>query len=105
MTRVSFWRRHNKPEAPVRSPRIGFFAAIGIVSLAAALATMPAHAQQQQDPLRAKGDKACNGDAKKICSKFFGQGDMVMLSCFQQNAKRLSRSCRSFLVEVGQLQN
>jgi hypothetical protein len=30
---------------------------------------------------------------------------MVMLSCFQQNAKRLSRSCRSFLVEVGQLQN
>ena len=89
----------------MRSPRIGFFAAIGIVSLAAALATMPAHAQQQQDPLRAKGDKACNGDAKKICSKFFGQGDMVMLSCFQQNAKRLSRSCRSFLVEVGQLQN
>ena len=65
----------------------------------------PSAAQQQQDPLRAKGDKACNGDAKKICSKFFGQGDMAMLSCFQQNAPRLSRSCRAFLVEVGQLQN
>ena len=91
----------------MRSPRIGLFAAIGLIGLGAALAAMPAHAQQyqqQQDPLRAKGDKACNGDAKKICSKFFGQGDMAMLSCFQQNAPRLSHSCRSFRVEVGQRQ-
>jgi len=88
----------------VRSPRL--FAAVGLIGLGAVLASMPAHAQQQQyqDPMRAKGDKACNGDAKRICSKFFGQGDMDMLSCFQQNASRLSNSCRSFLVEVGQLQ-
>jgi hypothetical protein len=91
----------------VRSPRFGLFAAIGLVGLGVTLVSMPAYAQQQQqyqDPMRAKGDKACNGDAKKICSKFFGQGDMAMLSCFQQNAPRLSRSCHSFLVEVGQLQ-
>jgi hypothetical protein len=60
----------------------------------------PGHAQ---DDVRARGDKACNGDAKKLCSKFFGQGDMVVLQCFQQNKKRLSSSCHKFLVEVGQL--
>jgi hypothetical protein len=88
----------------VRSPRL--FAAIGLIGLGAVLGSMPAYAQQQQyqDPMRAKGDRACNGDAKKLCSKFFGQGDMVILSCFQQNAPRLSNSCRNFLVEVGQLQ-
>jgi len=91
----------------VRSPRL--FAAIGLIGLGAMLVSVPAHAQQQQqqqyqDPMRAKGDRACSGDARKICSKFFGQGDMAMLSCFQQNATRLSPSCRSFLVEVGQLQ-
>jgi hypothetical protein len=87
----------------VRLAQIGLLAAIVIVA-SAAIGPMPVHAQQQQDPLRAKGDKACNGDAKKLCSKFFGQGDMVMLSCFQQNATRLSHSCRGFLIEVGQLQ-
>ena len=89
----------------MRSPRL--FAAVGLIGLGAVLASMPAHAQQQQqyqDPMRAKGDRACNGDARKLCSKFFGQGDMIILSCFQQNASRLSNSCRSFLVEVGQLQ-
>jgi hypothetical protein len=87
----------------VRLAQVGLLATIAIVA-SAAIGPMPAYAQQQQDPLRAKGDRACNGDAKKLCSKFFGQGDMVMLSCFQQNAPRLSGSCRSFLIEVGQLQ-
>jgi hypothetical protein len=87
----------------VLATRIGLLAAIAIVA-SAAIVSIPAYAQQQ-DPMRAKGDKACNGDAKKLCSKFFGQGDMMMLSCFQQNATRLSGSCRKFLVEVGQLQN
>jgi hypothetical protein len=86
----------------VRSYRIGLFAAIGLLGLGAALVSEPAYAQQQ-DPMRARGDKACNGDAKRFCSKFFGQGDMVMLSCFQQNKARLSSKCHKFLVEVGQL--
>jgi hypothetical protein len=78
-------------------------ATIGVIGLGAALISMPALAQPQ-DPMRAKGDRACNGDARKLCSKFFGQGDMAILSCFQQNAPRLSHSCRNFLIEVGQLQ-
>jgi hypothetical protein len=59
-----------------------------------------AHAQ---DDMRARGDRACNGDAKRLCSKFFGQGDMMMLQCFQEHKARLSRSCFKFLTEVGQL--
>lgn len=56
-----------------------------------------------QDDVRARGDRACNTDAKKLCKKFFGQGDMVMLSCFQQNKLRLTRTCHKFLTDVGQL--
>jgi len=61
---------------------------------------LPASAQ---DDMRARGDRACNSDAKKLCSKFFGQGDMMMLQCFQEHKARLSRSCHKFLTEVGQL--
>jgi len=63
----------------------------------------PALASAQQDDLRRKGDLACNGDAKRLCSKFFGQGDMMVLQCFQEHRARLSKSCRKFLTEVGQL--
>jgi hypothetical protein len=38
-----------------------------------------------------------------MCSKHFGQGDMAVLGCLQQNKTRLSGSCRKFLTEVGQL--
>jgi hypothetical protein len=75
------------------------FAALAL-SVAVTTSLVPAHAQDDQ---RARGDKACNGDAKKLCSKFFGQGDMVILQCFQTNKTRLSASCKKFLTEVGQL--
>ena len=58
---------------------------------------------QAQDDMRKRGDRACGGDAKRVCKKFNGQGDMAMLSCFQQNKVRLSRSCSKFLVSIGQL--
>jgi hypothetical protein len=56
-----------------------------------------------QDPMRAKGDRACKGDAVRLCKDVLGQGDMVVLSCFQENASKLSGSCRKFLKEAGQL--
>lgn len=65
--------------------------------------TVAAPAYAQQDEMRARGDRACNGDAKKLCSRFFGQGDMAMLQCFQEHKGRLSRSCHKFLTEAGQL--
>jgi hypothetical protein len=54
--------------------------------------------------MRKRGDRACGHDAKRVCKKFNGQGDMAMLSCFQANKVRLSRSCRAFLTGIGQLQ-
>ena len=56
-----------------------------------------------QDDLRKKGDRACGGDSRRMCSKFFGQGDMAVLSCLQQNKVKLGGSCRKFLTEIGQL--
>jgi len=76
--------------------------AFAALAFAATIATSIVPAQAQDDA-RARGDKACNGDAKKLCSKFFGQGDMVILQCFQDNKTRLSSPCRKFLTEVGQL--
>ncbi len=55
-----------------------------------------------QDDIRKRGDKACGGDSRKMCSKFFGD-DMQVLGCLQQNKPRLSGSCRKFLTEIGQL--
>ena len=75
--------------------------ASAVLAFSLVAGALPASAQQ--DDMRARGDRACNGDAKKLCSKFFGQGDMVMLQCFQEHKVRLSRSCHKFLTEVGQL--
>jgi hypothetical protein len=81
----------------MRSTRLAF-AALALSIFSAGI--LPAHAQ---DDVRARGDRACNGDAKRLCSKFFGQGDMVILQCFQKYKVRLSGPCRKFLIEVGQL--
>lgn len=65
--------------------------------------TLIASAGSAQDDVRKKGDKACGGDSRRMCSKFFGQGDMVVLGCLQQNKVRLSRPCHKFLADIGQL--
>jgi hypothetical protein len=62
----------------------------------------PSHAQGQDD-LRRRGDIACKVSSNKLCSKFFGSGDMAILACLQQNKDRLQPSCRKFLTEIGQL--
>ena len=55
-----------------------------------------------QDDVRKRGDKACGGNSRKMCSKFFGQ-DMAVLGCLQQNKQRLSQNCHKFLADIGQL--
>ncbi|MBW8903997.1 MAG: hypothetical protein JF566_08825 [Bradyrhizobium sp.] len=56
-----------------------------------------------QDDVRRRGDIACKTSSNQLCSKFFGQGDMAILACLQQNKARLASSCRKFLTEIGQL--
>ena len=58
---------------------------------------------QAQDDMRKRGDRACKASSNKLCSKFFGQGDIMILGCLQQNKVRLTGSCRKFLTEIGQL--
>jgi len=81
----------------VPASRIGLLA---LVLASAAIVTMPARAQ---DDIRKRGDIACKASSNKLCSRFFGQGDMAILACLQQNKMRLAASCRKFLTEIGQL--
>jgi hypothetical protein len=73
-----------------------------LVALLACLSS-PALARDDGDDVRARGDRACNGDARRLCRPFLSKGDMAVLHCFQSNRKRLSGSCARFLREVGQL--
>ena len=65
--------------------------------------TLAPASAQQQDELRRRGDIACKASSNKLCSKFFGSGDMAILACLQQNKAKLAPSCRKFLTEIGQL--
>jgi hypothetical protein len=67
-------------------------------------ACMSSPAFAQQGDLREQGDRACRGDARRLCRNVLGQGDMAVLQCFQMNRQKLSAPCAKFLREVGQLQ-
>jgi hypothetical protein len=73
------------------------------VILAFLLAFVPTLSFAQGDDPRARGDRACKGDASRLCRKLIEQGDMAVLACLQENARRLSGTCRKFLQEQGQL--
>ena len=80
--------------------RAKFLAVIALSISTLLIASAPSHAQ---DDMRKRGDRACKTSSNKLCSKFFGQGDMMILGCLQQNKVRLTGSCRRFLTEIGQL--
>ena len=63
-------------------------------------ASSPGYAQ---DDLKKEGAKACGADADRLCKHVMGQGEMIMLKCFQNRRAKLSRGCHSFLTKVGQL--
>jgi hypothetical protein len=65
--------------------------------------TLIASAGYAQDDVRKRGDKACGSDSRRMCSKMFGQGDMAVLGCLQENKAKLGGPCRKFLTEIGQL--
>ena len=56
-----------------------------------------------QDDVRARGEKACKGDAARLCKDVVDAGDSAVLACFQKNQARLSGPCRKFLAEQGQI--
>ena len=45
---------------------------------------------------------ACSRDAQRFCRPVISQGDLAVLSCFQQNRARISRACDAVLRSHGQ---
>ena len=76
---------------------------VAAIALSVATMLISLSPSQAQDDMRNRGDRACKTSSNKLCSKFFGQGDMMILGCLQQNKVRLTGSCRRFLTEIGQL--
>lgn len=76
--------------------RVWFFAVLSVAILGAGA---PSQAQDN----RSRGNDACTADSTRICKKFHGQGDMVILNCFQSNRTKLSGKCRQFLTQMGLL--
>lgn len=72
-------------------------------------AAIPAFAQDARIPTSpssgsrgtADDEKACRHDAVKYCKQVLGD-DFAVLSCFQQNRRRLRPSCEAVLRKYGQ---
>lgn len=69
------------------------------LTLAFLLAAIPTMGFAQSN----QNDRACRGDASRLCRKVLAQGDMVILQCLQTNRAKLSRGCRKVLEDNGQL--
>jgi hypothetical protein len=46
--------------------------------------------------------RACSRDAQRFCREVIAQGDLAVLSCFQQNRPKISRACDAVLKSHGQ---
>jgi hypothetical protein len=45
---------------------------------------------------------ACRASVKRYCAQAIQGGDMMVLSCLQQNRPRISKACQRVLVKYGQ---
>jgi hypothetical protein len=64
---------------------------------AALIVALPALAMaQQQGGGTDQERKACSPDVTRYCSKVADQGDLVVLSCLQQNRPKISPACNKF---------
>jgi hypothetical protein len=72
------------------------------VSLAAALCFFVAAPALAQQGGTDQEKAACSADVKKFCAPVIDQGDLVILSCLQQNRARISQACNRVLVDHGQ---
>jgi hypothetical protein len=49
-----------------------------------------------------QGHDACARDVTRFCRAHMNEGDMVVLSCLQQNRARISKGCQQVLISHGQ---
>ena len=76
-----------------------FFLVITLLSLSVSTG---ANAQQQQRSGTPEEQKACSRDVQRHCRPLIDQGDLVILSCLQQNRPKLSAACDQVLKDHGQ---
>jgi hypothetical protein len=72
------------------------------VILASAALSSVAVAQQQQRSGTKQEQEACSRDVSRYCRPLMDQGDLVILSCLQQNRPKISKACNQVLVSHGQ---
>jgi len=72
-----------------------------VLSLLSVTASTAAFAEGQHSGTDQE-QKACARDVTRFCQKLMNQGDLVVLSCLQQNRPKLSASCNQVLVSHGQ---
>ena len=68
-----------------------------LLALVAGSIASTAHAQQS----RADQEKACGRDVSRYCKAVMDAGDMVILSCLQQNRTKISAACQKVLKDNG----
>jgi hypothetical protein len=81
-----------------------------ILALALLSSTSAAFAQGLPLPLPLPGGRsgtpeeqaACNRDVQRFCRPVINQGDLVILSCLQQNRAQISAPCNQVLKSHGQ---
>ena len=71
------------------------------LTLVLGLTGLEATAQPQNRGTKQEQD-ACSRDVRRHCRPVMDQGDMVILSCLQQNRKKLSKGCLKVLSDHGQ---
>ena len=75
--------------------------AIAISAWMTSMAVVPAMAQQGRSGTPEE-QKACGPDVSRYCRTVMDQGDLVILSCLQQNRPKISKACNQVLVNHGQ---
>jgi hypothetical protein len=71
------------------------------VLLLALIASSVATNAFAQDKARAEQEKACGKDVSRYCKPVIDSGDMVILSCLQQNRTKISQACQKVLKDNG----
>ena len=70
--------------------------------LALILVSFSAAAFAQQRSGTPEEQKACTRDVQRFCRPVIDQGDLVILSCLQQNRTKISQACDQVLKSHGQ---
>ncbi|MEW6642194.1 MAG: hypothetical protein AB1586_16940 [Pseudomonadota bacterium] len=70
-----------------------------LVLASVSTSTLAQNAQRSGTP---EEQKACSKDVSRYCRPLMDQGDLVILSCLQQNRPKITPACDKVLKDHGQ---